>query len=204
MIPDSYFERFSTPKYRNQNPVQRSLIRRFATRLHALFVAACPATTVLEVGVGQGFLSGYLSERFPEKRFVGVDVSERDLAELRRLFPRLTTFVASAYDLSDALAGQPFDIVICAEVLEHLDRPEAALDQLLKLAPRHVLLTVPHEPWFMLSNLLRGKNVTRFGNDPEHVNHWNGRSFRRLLEGRFHVIEMTTSYPWLLALAAPK
>src|SRR5437016_4521402 len=26
MLPDSYFERFDTPKYRNKNPIQRHLI----------------------------------------------------------------------------------------------------------------------------------------------------------------------------------
>jgi hypothetical protein len=56
----------------------------------------------------------------------------------------------------------------------------------------------------MLSNLARGKNVTRFGNDPEHVNHWGTSSFRRLLETRLDVLRLTTSYPWILALTAPR
>ena len=56
----------------------------------------------------------------------------------------------------------------------------------------------------MLSNLLRGKNVTRFGNDIEHVNHWGTSSFRKLLEQRFDVLELTTAYPWMLALVQPR
>jgi hypothetical protein len=56
----------------------------------------------------------------------------------------------------------------------------------------------------MLSNLARGKNVTRFGNDPEHVNHWGRGSFRALLDTRLDVLRLTTSYPWLLALTAPR
>ncbi len=108
----------------------------------------------------------------------------------------------SAYALGDLPGG--YDLVICAEVLEHLDEPGRALDQMLSLKPKRLLLSVPHEPFFMLSNLARLKNVSRFGNDPEHLNHYSPRSFRRLLEGRLDVLRVTTSYPWILALACPR
>ena len=66
------------------------------------------------------------------------------------------------------------------------------------------VLTVPHEPYFRLSNLASGANVTRWGNDPEHVQHFGPRSFRALLSTRFDVLMLDTSYPWILALAAPR
>lgn len=202
MIPDEYFARFETKKYRNENPVQRALIRRFVRSLHDLFIEAGPVSSVLEVGVGEGFISGYLSEKFPAIQFTGVDLSEGDVERLRRKFPRIEAHVGSAYDL-DGLSGS-HDLIICAEVLEHLDTPERALDAMLAHRPRRLLLSVPHEPFFMLSNLARGKNVARFGNDPEHVNHWGKGSFRRLLETRLEVLRLTTSYPWILALTAPR
>lgn len=202
MIPDDYFARFSTKKYRNENPIQRALIRRFVSSLHDLFIEASPVSSVLEVGVGEGFISGYLSEKFPSIRFSGVDLAEADIAKLREKFPRVEAHVGSAYDV-DKLPGG-YDLVICAEVMEHLDEPARALDRMIALAPKRLLLSVPHEPFFMLSNLARLKNVTRFGNDPEHVNHWGRRSFRELLEARLDVLRMTTSYPWILALASPR
>jgi SAM-dependent methyltransferase len=201
VIPDAYFARFDTKKYRNENPVQRALIRRFASALHDLFIEAGPVASVLEVGVGEGFLSGYLSEQLPSVRFTGVELSAGDVARVRRLFPRIEVHQGSAYDLS-ALPGG-YDLVICAEVLEHLDTPLRALDEICRLSPRRLLVSVPHEPFFMLSNLARLKNVSRLGNDPEHVNHWGPRSFRRLLETQLDVLRVTTSYPWILALAAP-
>lgn len=202
MIADEYFERFTTPKYRAKNPLQRLLIRRFVARLHALLAEAEPIASVLEVGVGEGFLSGLLSEKFPEKRFTGVDVREDDLTRLRKRFPRVTALRRNIYELGE-LPG-PFDLVICAEVLEHLDAPERAIAQLLLQRPKHLILTVPHEPWFMLSNLARGKNITRFGNDIEHVNHFTVRSFSRLVQRSCALDRMTTSYPWILVLAHPR
>lgn len=54
-----------------------------------------------------------------------------------------------------------FDIVICTEVLEHLEKPGAALKELKRVAKKFILITVPHEPWFCLGNLLVLKNVSR-------------------------------------------
>ncbi|APR83189.1 SAM-dependent methyltransferase [Minicystis rosea] len=202
MIPDEYFARFDTQKYQNKNPVQRALIRRFVTTLHDLFIEGGPFTSVLEVGVGEGFISGYLSEKFPAIKFTGIDLSANDIDRLSSKFPRVEGHVGSAYELG-ALPGG-YDLVICAEVLEHLDTPDRALDAMLAHKPRRLLLSVPHEPFFMLSNLARGKNVSRFGNDPEHVNHWGTSSFRRMLSTRLDVLRLTTSYPWILALTAPR
>ena len=193
MIPDSYFERFSTAKYQSRNALQRRLIRRFVERLHALFVAANPVERVLEIGCGEGFLSGYLSERFPDKSFTGVDLDPGKLAALGGLFGRIQTYQGSIYDLS-FLSGT-YDLVVCAEILEHLQQPEVALAQIAALRPRRVIVTVPHEPWFQLSNLVRGKNLTRLGNDPEHVQHWGPRRLRALLEPRYEILHATSSYP---------
>lgn len=202
MIPDSYFDRFDTPKYRRRSRIRRALIRRFVRRLHELVLDAGPVSSVLEIGIGEGFLSGYLSEKLPTVRFCGVDASAEALSRLQRLFPRIETRVGDACDLS-GLEG-PFDLVLCAEVLEHLQEPTRALDAIASLRPRRALLTVPHEPFFRLSNLASGANVARWGNDPEHVQHFGPRSFRTLLSRRFDVLALTMSYPWLLALTTPR
>lgn len=201
-VPDAHFDRLASPKYRSRNPAQRALVRRFVRALGALFAEAAPRGRVLEVGCGEGFLSGLLSERFPELSFAGLDVRADDVARARALFPRLEATVGSAYELA-GVTPQP-DLLICAEVLEHLDDPRRALRAMAALRPRHLLLTVPHEPWFLLSNLARGKNVRRLGNDPEHVQHWTQRSFRRLLAEELEVVRVERSFPWLLGLARPR
>lgn len=202
MIPDAYIDRFDTPKYRSRNPIQRMLIKRFIGALHDFFIEAQPAERIVEIGAGEGFISGYLSEHFPDKQFTGVDISARDIERLGQKFARVEAHVGSIYELG--FLRPPYDVVICAEVLEHLRQPDRALGELSKLGAKRLILSVPHEPFFMISNLLRGKNVTRLGNDIEHINHWNVGSFRRLIERRFDVLRMRTPFPWILALAAPK
>ena len=131
-----------------------------------------------------------------------VDIQETDLERLRAKFPHIDARTGNIYDLSGLPGG--YDLVICAEVLEHLEHPERALDQIVSLHPSRVILTVPHEPWFMLSNLAMGKNITRLGNDIEHCNHFTVGSFRRLLSTRFSLTDVTTSYPWILASGQPR
>lgn len=200
-LEDSYFDRFVTRKYRSRNPLQRLLIRRFATRIHELFARAQPVRSVLEVGVGEGFLSGFLSEHYPEIAFTGIDLDRHDLENLRDKFPRIDARQGSVYEL--AALGQ-FELVLCAEVLEHLERPADALEQIAGAKPRYAIFSVPHEPWFMASNFLRGKNVSRLGNDIDHLNHWGARGLCALLEPRFEVVTLGRSFPWLVALTRPK
>jgi len=202
VISDEYFNQFQTKKYRAKNPVKRALIRRFVERVSQLFSEGDAPKSVLEIGIGEGFLSGYLSTLHPETKFSGVDIQEADLERLRAKFPHIEARTANIYDLSTLPGG--YDLVICAEVLEHLEHPERALDQIVALRPSRVILTVPHEPWFMLSNLAMGKNITRLGNDIEHCNHFTVGSFRRLLSTRFSLTNVTTSYPWILASGQPR
>jgi len=202
VIPDSYFDSFHTAKYKSQNPLQRHLIRRFIAKLSCMFDATQPSDSVLEIGCGEGFVAGQLSERQASGVYVGVDLNEKDLQNLKAKLPAVETHQGSIYDLS--FLGREFDVVVCAEVMEHLDDPCAALEQIIGRGPRWVILSVPHEPWFCLSNFARGKNITRFGNDPEHVNLWGRRGFRKVVDTHLVVDRHETSYPWQLVLARPK
>ncbi len=202
MIPDSYFDSFHTAKYSSQNPLQRLLIRRFIDELAGMFEATQPSESVLEIGCGEGFVAGQLSPRHVGSSYVGVDLNAEDIENLKAKFPAVEAHQGSIYDLS--FLDREFDVVVCAEVMEHLDDPAAALEQIVARKPKWVILSVPHEPWFCLSNFARGKNITRFGNDPEHVNLWGRRGFRKVVDPFLTVERHETSYPWQLVLARPK
>ena len=86
-----------------------------------------------------------------------------------------------------------FDLVLCTEVLEHLERPDRALRELTRVASHTILLTVPSEPWFCMGNLLTLKNVSRFGNPIDHINHWTYGGFKKyvhsLTEGGANIFQ---------------
>jgi hypothetical protein len=64
-----------------------------------------------------------------------------------------------------------------------------------------VLLSVPWEPVFRGLNLLRGKNITRLGNDPDHVNHWGRLGFGKFVSTRFDIVTSPEVFPWTMLLA---
>jgi hypothetical protein len=45
------------------------------------------------------------------------------------------------------------------------------------------------------------KNVRRFGNDPEHINHWSGRAFIELMAEHFDIVARAHPFPWTIVLA---
>jgi ubiquinone/menaquinone biosynthesis C-methylase UbiE len=100
-------------------------------------------------------------------------------------------------------ADRSFDAVTCLEVLEHLDDPAAAVREMARVARRAVVVSVPFEPFFRIGNVLRGKHLGRLGNHPEHVQHWNLRTFRTFLSGSVAEVRIIVAFPWIIACCRP-
>jgi hypothetical protein len=82
-----------------------------------------------------------------------------------------------------------------------LEDPEKALKELVRVSSKYVILSVPNEPFFMLSNFLRGKNLQRWGNDIEHINHWTLWSFKGFVKKYLKIIFSSSPFPWILLIA---
>jgi len=115
----------------------------FYEELATIFAPLGPKR-LIDVGCGTGHLLRFTADRMavPPERIVGVDHSEDGIGRGRQLLPSATWIVADLYDLA---LTEEFDLVLCTEVLEHLDEPGRAVDQLLRLcAPDgRVAITVP-------------------------------------------------------------
>jgi 2-polyprenyl-3-methyl-5-hydroxy-6-metoxy-1,4-benzoquinol methylase len=188
--PSSNFQ-----KHTSGNPLQRMLIERFH-RTAAAMIAEIPAQHVLDAGCGEGFgLRSILAQR---PRVVGMDYELEALQVAKRLTAIGDFSVGDLRSLP--FRANQFDLTICLEVLEHIERPEHALAELCRVSGGWMLLSVPHEPLFRGANLLRGKNVQAWGNDPGHINHWSARGFARFVGRQCRVVERRQSFPWTLVL----
>ena len=78
---------------------------------------------VCELGCGRGFNLGVLAETLPQIEFVGVDLSERNLAAARRRFGKLSNlhFIAEDFHSLSSLQDRRFDLVFAVESLCHSD-----------------------------------------------------------------------------------
>lgn len=191
-LPSNYL------KHTSKNPIQQLLINNFYKNLIDLAKPLNPET-ILDAGCGEGFSLAKLSESKIGKKLEGIDYSREAVALSQRLFPTLGFKYGSIYSLP--YKDNSFDLVVCTEVLEHLDDPQKALSEVLRVSKKYILFSVPNEPFFMGSNFLRGKNLKNWGNNPEHINHWTIFSFLGFLKKEnIKIKKVKLPFPWIMVL----
>lgn len=187
-------------KYRSRNPVVRWLMSGFERDLLEL-ARVTGAREVHEVGCGEGHLSRLLRQEGLDVR--GSDVSPEVIEEARERTRRegseIPFRVADLYELDAERDGA--ELIVCCEVLEHLDDPGAALEVLTRQARPWLILSVPREPLWRTLNLLRGSYIRRLGNTPGHVQHWSKSGFVDHLSEYARPVEVRSPMPWTMVLA---
>ena len=97
------------------------------------YVHARRPKRVLEIGLGNGFVSSFLSS-------AGYDVTTMDINE--NLKPDV---VGDITELDSYFENGAFDLVLCAEVLEHMPLADSlkALEKMSIVSSKHVIVTLP-------------------------------------------------------------
>ena len=186
-------------KYGTSNPVARRLMAGFMSDLDEL-VERSGAREAHEVGCGEGEVSIRLARRGIRVR--GTDAFPRVLEEARRRAAAAgveVDFEAAAVEELDP-ATHAAELVLCCEVLEHLEDPRRGLEMLARLARPWLIASVPREPLWRALNLARLSYVGALGNTPGHLSHWSKGGFERFLGERFEVVEIRSPIPWTMAL----
>lgn len=188
-------------KYASKNPIARLLVQGFLDAVTELFVLAQPRQkAVLEVGCGEGKLAAHLVRNAPKPaRYLATDLSLGRL--LPELDPIIETAEASIYDLP--YASDSFDIVVCCEVLEHIDEPARGLAELARVAKDRVLISTPREPIWRAMNMARGKYLPDLGNTPGHIQHFSRRALESLAATRLDILATRSPLPWTVILGEP-
>ena len=190
-VPGNHYNKYDT-----RNPVARWLMGRFLKSFDEI-VDRCRVTSALEVGCGEGHLSRRIASR-------GIAVSACDLsAEVIVTAEALSGFMAhpptfvcgSIYDLASL---SPAPLVVCCEVLEHLERPRDALAALQHVVAGHLIVSVPSEPLWRVLNMCRGAYIRDFGNTPGHLQHWSQAQIVDLVAEYFSVKEVRSVLPWTM------
>ena len=96
------------------------------------------------------------------------------------------------------------ELIVCCEVLEHLQNPQKAFKSLQRIVKKNLILSVPREPIWRLLNFMRGKYLSEFGNTPGHIQHWSRYSFIKTVSRYFDIIEVKSPLPWTMLLCQNK
>ena len=190
-------------KYGSKNPIVKYLMKRFLYSFEELVVST-RATKIHEVGCGEGNLSIKLAKE--NKTVCASDLSKQIISIAREnavnLHVNINFKVAGIYDLTPE--NDSAELIVCCEVLEHLEDPQRALTILSRLAKPYLIVSVPREPLWRILNLARGKYISVFGNTPGHIQHWSKTSFMKLLSSYYDIIRVLTPTPWIMVLCRPK
>jgi 2-polyprenyl-3-methyl-5-hydroxy-6-metoxy-1,4-benzoquinol methylase len=182
--------------YSHLSATGQGLVAQFRARVVGHIAAERPGR-VLEVGCGQGWLLKAIADALPEAELHGLDIRPDVVGYARELVPSAEVVVGNGERLPFEDAS--FDVVVCSEVLEHVNDPSSVLAEIDRVGRGVAVLSVPDEPWFWGANLARGKHLATLGNCPGHIHHWSGGSFARLLRPRYDRVSVERSFPWLIA-----
>lgn len=190
-------------KYNSKNPLKRLMVERLNKQIIVQMreMIGNREGKILDAGCGEGYISRLLASSFCNAKITGLEYNVEAIHIAKKMSPNINFIQGNI--MSMPFPDNAFDIVVCTEVLEHLDQPEKALKETLRISMGGVLVTVPNEPWFCLGNIVSLKNLTRFGNPIDHINHWTYSSFSRWINNELGYetchIEHTKCFPWQIA-----
>lgn len=132
---------------------------------------------VSDVGCGSAYK---LMKYFLEYNTVGYDL-ELTVNFLRKKYPKNVWVVSNFND-----KPQKADLVICADVIEHVDNPDDLMRFIMKMNPKHVIISTPDRD--LLHEIL-GRSHTGPPINKHHIREWAYDEFYNYISQYFNVIQ---------------
>lgn len=186
-------------KYNIEDYYQKSnfLIRFVEQRRLSLIKSMIDAQSdddILDIGCG----AGHVIEKFPSGRITGVDISESmlNLAKKRLKEKKVKLIKGNVEKLP--FSGEKFDKIICTEVLEHIVKPQKAIDEIVRVSKENsvIVITIPNERIIIaLKKLLKKLGIYKlFIKHVDVMNEWHLHEFdfqllEKLIENKLRIIE---------------
>ncbi len=185
-------------KHTTKNPVGRFFLNNF---LKTVVKTTKPLhiETVLDAGCGEGFTLDHLQKEKIGKVFEGIEYDGQAVLLANVMYPKIKIIKGDIYKLP--YKNNSFDLVICTEVLEHLENPKKAYRELLRVSRKYVLISVPNEPFFTIQRIARFQNILHLGAHPEHIQHWTYRSFTKFVKVKgVKIVTRKLPIPWTMIM----
>ena len=93
----------------------------YGTAVEVLGLRGGPMLRILDLGAGTGLLSSAILDRYPDAEVVLLDGAAEMLDQARERLPAGTRTIVG--DLGDALPDGPFDAVVSALAIHHVEHP---------------------------------------------------------------------------------
>jgi len=192
-------------KYTTKNPIAIKMLDNFFAKIKDLvsLIDQSEIEKMTECGCGKGQVTQFITDHLSFKKVNSFDILDEDLAisMANNKKEYVNFYKNSIYDIDE---NEEADLIVCCEVLEHLEDPELALKKMSGLGGKYYLFSVPNEPLWRILNFARGKYMSDWGNTPDHRNHWSRRGFIKFVNQYLDVVEVRKPLPWTMVLAKQK
>jgi len=142
---------------------------------------------ILDLGCGEGGIISAILKKFPNKRIVGIDISPRRINLLKNKFPK-QTFLCKDIN-STHLKSNGFDLIICTQVIEHVEDDKMLIKEIYRLLEKggHLYITsVIKKKWAIYKYRNNGKFVL----DPTHEREYSSKKdFIKRFKKKFLLIK---------------
>ncbi len=182
-------------KYNSRNPISNFLVHHFLNNIVDI-LKTMEFSNLLEVGCGEGMILKKLKSLIHNKNAYAIDIDMDEIKDAKKNAPYCKISQANASNLP--FRDNCFDLILCCEVLEHLDSPELALNEIKRVAKKSIIISVPNEPLWSILNMLRGAYWQDFGNTPGHLNKWRPEQIVNIINRYTNVEIVKKPIPWTL------
>lgn len=141
------YERYHSPARLQKRIIdERNFTYRHLIRILRPFLSSCK--TILDTGCGVGTIDFYLASQ--EKEVVGIEVSKKALETARtnaQLFGLEKKIKFRQMNFPKEAPSEKFDLIICSEVLEHLEDDRSAASSMYNLLKKGgvAVISVPSQ-----------------------------------------------------------
>lgn len=185
-------------KHTTKNPAGRFFLNNFLKTV-VKTIRPLHIDSILDVGCGEGFTLDRLYKEKIGKTYEGIEYDEAAVEHAKKMNSKVIIKQGDIYKLP--YKNDSFDLVVCTEVLEHLENPKKAYRELLRVSRKYVLISVPNEPFFTIQRIGRLQNVRHLGAHPEHIQHWTISSFTKFVKIRgVKLITRKLPVPWTMVV----
>ena len=132
--------------------------------------------SVLDAGFGTGHFLKTVLQRYPSARVEGTEVSGVAIKAAKQLLPHVNL---NFLNIENDHLKRIFDIVCCSHVLEHLQFPEKALENLMAMVNRGGILFIA----------VPDGRLDHFGG---HIHYWGVASLPLMLQKTFPQYKVVT------------
>lgn len=145
---------------------------------------------VLDVGCASGWFLSNIKKKYPASKCVGVDKYKEAVRYGNKKYKNMKLKQADAHKLP--FKAKTFELVICTEVLEHVEDPKIVLQEIERVLTRngHAIIEMDsgnilfRGVWYWWTNLRRG--VWK----DSHIHAFNTKKLERLIKNsKLEIIE---------------